>query len=116
MHTQRQQPSSSRDAGAASVLVLAIVAAVIALVGFTVLLGKAMAARHEAQSAADLGALAAAETLQWGGAACESAARAVATNDAELVGCEVSGEYVVVRVRVPVAGVWASAAARAGPS
>ncbi|SNU02302.1 helicase/secretion neighborhood TadE-like protein [Ruaniaceae bacterium KH17] len=115
MRKRMQRLSANREEGAATVLMLAIVAVVLVLIGFTALLGTASAARHSAQSAADLAALAAAEVHLSHGSACAIAAQVSELNDAELVGCEIQGEFVVVRVRVPVAGMWASATARAGP-
>ena len=80
-------------------------------------LGSAVVARHRAQAAADLAALAAAARLPSGAqAACARAtvvAREMRVDDAR---CEVDDLDVVVTVRVMVvfAGA-ASAAARAGP-
>ncbi len=105
----------SLDDGAASVLVLAIVTVTLLLVGFLTLVGVVSAARHEAQSAADLAALAGAQALISGMPACGVAVEVGAANGAEVIACEVSGDQVVVKARVPVAGMWAHASARAGP-
>lgn len=93
------------------VVVLFCVTAAGAYVGAVVL------ARHRAQAAADLAALAAAARLPAGSdAACARAAavaREMRTLDAR---CKVDGLDVVVTVRVAVAGRAASASARAGPA
>jgi secretion/DNA translocation related TadE-like protein len=61
----------------------------------------AMVHRHRiAQSAADLGALAGAAVLQAGGDGCAAAADVVAANGAALEECLVSGQEVLLRVRV----------------
>jgi secretion/DNA translocation related TadE-like protein len=80
-------------------------------------LGSAVVARHRAQAAADLAALAAASRLPSGtGAACARAtkvAREMRVTDAQ---CEVHDLDVVVTVEVAVFfGGAAQAAARAGP-
>jgi secretion/DNA translocation related TadE-like protein len=80
-------------------------------------LGSVVVARHRAQAAADLAALAGAARLPAGkGAACNWAtvvAREMRVDDAE---CAVQGLDVVVTVEVAVAFAGAArAAARAGP-
>lgn len=80
-------------------------------------LGSVVVARHRAQAAADLAALAAAARLPSGAtAACAratAAAREMRVDDAE---CRVDGLDVVVTVQVAVALAGAArAAARAGP-
>ena len=108
------------DRGAGSVLGLSLVSVVLVLaVGVTALAG-AVHARGVAQTAADLGALAAAEVLHGrDGQAdpCGAAARVVRANGAEPGGCVVRGDVVevVARVTVPV-GPPARATARAGPA
>lgn len=94
---------------------LAIVAAVLVLTAFLALVVQATAARHHAQSAADLAALAAASEVIRGGEGCGIARDVAERNAAQLIRCEVVGQEVIVAVRRPVNGVWAQAAARAGP-
>ena len=83
--------------------------------------GAAWVGRHEARTAADLGALAgAARAIDGSSAACARAARLVAANDAVLTSCDVSGLEIVISVEVvvtPLPGVIrrARAGARAGP-
>jgi secretion/DNA translocation related TadE-like protein len=91
------------------------------LVGAVLGVAEAMVARHRtAQSAADLGALAAAGALQRGTDPCGAAADVVTANGAHLTSCTVSGPDVVLAVEVAGPG-WLgaradlTARARAGP-
>jgi secretion/DNA translocation related TadE-like protein len=120
---------SGRDEGAASVLVLALVAVLVAGATGVVAVGQAVAARHRAGTAADLAALAAASAA-WPAAApggCAGTVRAAAqqvaaANGGALEVCRVgAATSVEVVVAVPVPG-WAAsvgparAGARAGPA
>lgn len=88
------------ERGAASLLLVSCLA-VLLLVGAALGVVAAMVRAHRtAQAAADLAALAAASALQRGGEACLAADALAAANAATLVGCEVAGDDVVVRVRV----------------
>jgi secretion/DNA translocation related TadE-like protein len=84
-------------------------------------LGAAVVARHRAQAAADLAALAAAVALVEGRAqACVAADAVAAAMRARGTHCAVDGTDVTVAVQVPVhLGRWgtgqASARSRAGP-
>lgn len=111
-----------RDRGSATVLVLALVLVSGFLATAATGLGAALLARHRAQAAADLGALAGADVLlgRTAGAACEMAARVVRANRAGLHGCQVRGLDIVVATSVRPAGPVgrlgpARARARAGP-
>lgn len=103
-----------------AVAILLVVTTVLALIGY---LGSAVIARHRAQSAADLAALAAAGALVAGnGDPCEVAAELAARQDGgpSVASCEVAGMDVVVTVVVRVTlgdlGLRdAVARARAGP-
>lgn len=94
-----------------------MVAVLLCVTGAGAYIGSVLAARHRAQAAADLAALAAAQRLPAGpDVACARArtvARAMHVADAQ---CGVEDLDIVVTVEVPVAfaGV-ARAAARAGP-
>ncbi len=104
------------DRGAGTVLVVGLVALALVLLTAVLALVRVTEARGRAQAAADLGALAAAATLQAGdGAPCVLAGRTVAANGARMVGCDVEPPEVRVRAEVPVGGLTAAAAARAGP-
>lgn len=114
--------SPAGERGSGSVLVLGLVAAVVVGVLLLAVLGGAVAARHRAQTAADLAALAAAEVSlgRRSGEPC-TAARAVAVaNGGRLVRCEAHEDgSVLVTVTVAPAGPvarlgTAKASARAG--
>ncbi|MCV7441339.1 helicase [Mycobacterium paraense] len=99
-------------------LAAAMVVVLLSVTGAGAYVGSAVLARHRAQAAADLAALAGAARLPAGAAAaCDRAtavAREMRVNDAR---CEVDELDVVVAVRVAVAlGGAARAAARAGPA
>jgi secretion/DNA translocation related TadE-like protein len=94
-----------------------MVAVVLFVTGAGAYVGSVVVARHRAQAAADLAALAAAARLPSGvGAACARATAVARAMRVDEVGCRVDDLDVVVTVEVAVvfAGV-ARAAARAGP-
>jgi secretion/DNA translocation related TadE-like protein len=97
-----------------------MVAVLLSITGGSVYLGSAVVARHRAQAAADLAALAAAARLAAGPESACAQARAVAREmRVSTTGCDVDDLDVVVTVDARVAvGGWASAraAARAGPA
>jgi secretion/DNA translocation related TadE-like protein len=108
------------DAGVATVLAAICVVIVIAVVGVAVQLGAALLARHRAEVAADLAALAAASMVLGGpDVACAAAMDLAHANGAELLSCE--QDLLTVRVQVsvrvragPMVGT-ATGRARAGP-
>jgi secretion/DNA translocation related TadE-like protein len=83
--------------------------------------GGARVGRHEARTAADLGALAGAARVIGGGAtACATAERYVTANAARMTSCQVEGWEIVIHVEVTVTPLpnltrRVHAAARAGP-
>lgn len=94
-----------------------MVAAVLAFTAAGCYLGSAVVARHRAQAAADLAALAgAAELPQGAAAACARVAALTREMRVTVVGCQVDALDVIVTVEVGVGrlGV-ARAIARAGP-
>lgn len=113
------------DAGSATVWLLALAMLGTAVFGGTIAVGSVVAARHRAESAADLAALAAADRLlldQDGG--CARAAGIAAAQGAGLVSCAVDrpADAVEVVAEVGVRGLPARlrvgparARARAGP-
>lgn len=109
------------DRGGASVWLLAIGLLLLAagLVGAG--LGAAHVARHQAQTAADLGALAGAvRAIEGRDAACARARELVVANDARLVECRLAGLDLTVTAAVSPPSVLglgrdATATARAGP-
>ena len=110
------------DAGAASVLVLAVLVVALVLAGGTADLAGVVLARHRASAAADLAALAGADVLagRAPGEACAAAADVTRANDAKLGSCTVEGTDVLVSAVVvppgPLAALGsATGRARAGP-
>jgi secretion/DNA translocation related TadE-like protein len=100
------------------VLAVAMVAVLLFATAAGAYLGSVVLARHRAQAAADLAALAGAARLPVGPAAACARARVVA-REMRVAGieCQVDGLDVLVTARVPVAFVGATTAfARAGPS
>ena len=106
------------DQGSGTVLLLALVAVTLVVAALLGLLGSAQLGRGRAQTAADLGALAAASRLLAGqpGDPCPTAAEVVRRNGARLSSCTDEGAGVVtVRVAVRGSAGSATASARAGP-
>jgi secretion/DNA translocation related TadE-like protein len=112
----------SDERGSATVIGACVVAALAGLVVLIVYVGAAVSARHQAQSAADLGALAAAQALMLGGEnPCGDAETVVRRMSAGVGSCVVDGSDVVLTVTVGVelGGLGqrqARAVARAGPA
>ena len=94
-------------------LAACMVAALVTIAGAGAYLGAAVIARHRAQSAADLAALAGASALPDGQATACIRAQAVTTaTGGQMVDCRIDGLDVVI----VVADGRATAAARAGPA
>lgn len=111
------------DRGSASVLVVGVCLLALVLATGAGAVGSAVIARHQAQAAADLAALAAADVLlgRSPGPPCVVAAAVASRNGAELDQCAVTGREVIVRAKVrpatTIAAVGdAAATARAGPA
>jgi secretion/DNA translocation related TadE-like protein len=97
------------------VLVLAGVLVCGVIGGVWVASGRAALARQRAETAADLAAIAGAQSVaRFTAAPCAAAGLAAAANGGQLLSCSVTGEDVTVTVGVtrPMA---AHAVARAGP-
>jgi len=111
----------SRDRGAGSVFVLAVGLALVAGGVAGAAVGAARVGRHEARTAADLGALAGAmRAIEGPEPACARANELVSANGGRMVSCRLEGLEMVVEVvtqATPLPGmtVYAGAAARAGP-
>lgn len=109
------------EEGGVTVLAAFALTALLVVVIAVVHVGSAVSARHRAQSAADLSALAAAGALDRGVAdACATAGTIVARMEGTLSNCTIEGWDVVVEVSisVPLGRVGlrdAVASARAGP-
>jgi secretion/DNA translocation related TadE-like protein len=92
--------------------------AVLFLAGAVAMAGGLIVARHRAETAADLGALAGAvRAIEGEATACGTAERIVMANGGRLTGCRVEGLDVVVSAQVPGPAGWGTsgASARAGP-
>lgn len=115
----RARPEGER--GSATVLAAAMLVVLLVICLGGVAVGSAVIARHRAQAAADLGALAAAGRLALGkDAACAWAASVTRGMGGSVSSCVVEDLDVVVSVRIAAnLGRWgvgtARAAARAGP-
>lgn len=105
-----------------SLVAVAAVLVVLAATAGAAYLGAAVLARHRAQSAADLAAVAAASTVAAGAdAACAQAMRIAAEMRAVVNACAVDGLDIVLTAEAAVTlGRWgvrpATAHARAGPA
>ena len=117
-----RRATHGRDRGGATVSVLAVGLLCVLVAASFASAGAAVVARHRAQSAADLAALAAAVHVTEGpDPACDHARRVASANAARLVYCRVEISDVVVTTEVRPAGMAAlagvaRASARAGPS
>jgi len=107
------------DRGSASLWLLGVGLAVVLFGTAAGLAASALTAKHRAQSAADLSALAGAMRAADGeGVACSRVAELATANGARVVDCRLDGLDLVVTVEVAVArlpGGSVRAAARAGP-
>lgn len=110
------------DRGSGSILAVAIVAAMLALVTLSTPLYAVLSAKQRAASAADAAALAAASVALGvvPGVPCAAAESLASANGASVTRCEVDGAIVTVRVTVrvslPVLGLDMASTATAGPS
>ncbi|HKR51628.1 MAG TPA: Rv3654c family TadE-like protein [Pseudonocardiaceae bacterium] len=113
---------AENDRGAATVWAAGAIAVLMSMAVFGVHLGAAIVARHQAESAADLAALAGAATVVAGEQhACAQARRVTDRMRVQLVSCRTSGWDLLVDVAARPAG-WlsglrtATGQARAGPA
>ncbi|QBJ97018.1 pilus assembly protein TadE [Rhodococcus sp. ABRD24] len=110
------------ESGGATILACCALAVLVAVTTGLLHFGGAVSARHRAQSAADLSALAAASALSSGDeSACGAAASIITRMGVELARCTVDGWDVVVEATVATGPVSlgtgpARARARAGPA
>lgn len=113
----------SAEAGSGSIWMITIVAVVVTATTTALAVGSAVVARHRADGAADLAALAGAELLVRGDPQpCATAARVAEDSGARLDSCQVAaGTVLVVAAVEPGWSAWgldmppARASARAGP-
>ncbi|WP_084471888.1 Rv3654c family TadE-like protein [Haloglycomyces albus] len=114
-------PRPERERGSATIIVVAVIAAIVVIALAWGAVAQARAARHHAKMAADTASLAAAQHLSLGEAsACRAATRMAERNSARMRDCSVDGEAVSVTVSyrdTVVSGgvISAEAHARAGP-
>lgn len=114
------RPALADDRGVGTVFAAFALLVLLALASAGIEIGGAVTARHRAQAAADLAALAAAGQSVLGGDGCAEARRFADRNGAHLVECALEGEDALVEVSVALPlGVFglgpAVALARAGP-
>jgi secretion/DNA translocation related TadE-like protein len=96
----------SAEAGSASIWVLGLAAGVLAVACLVGVVASAVSARHRAESAADLAALAGAVAARDGQDGCREAAAVAAANRAVLNACHVGGDNsltVVAAIALPPA-------------
>jgi secretion/DNA translocation related TadE-like protein len=108
------------EAGVATVLACVIAMALIVVTGLVAEFGAALLARHRAEAAADLGALAGAGMVLSGQpTVCDRAAAVARSNGAAVQDCTLIGTdlllTVTVAVRLGPLAATATARARAGP-
>ena len=109
------------ERGASSVLALMLASGLVVLSMVLAVAVTLVDVRHRAQAAADLAAVAAAQTWVRGGAPCSVAATMAQTNGAWLRRCVVDADVVGVAVEVQrdlAAGAWSASALKeswAGP-
>jgi secretion/DNA translocation related TadE-like protein len=89
----------SSERGSAAVLVCVCVSILLTLGVGLGAVGGLLRAHRTAQAAADLAALAGAQTQQHGGPACVTAADLARANGAALVDCQLLGDVVTVEVQ-----------------
>lgn len=115
----RQSNRVRDDSGSATVLAAAFITVLVAIWIAGIAVGSAVIARHRAQAAADLAALAAASRLPAGAAeACRYGGGVAASMGAQVRRCFAERLDITIAVTVPVGGrlAWqAGASARAGP-
>lgn len=106
-----------RDRGAASVLAVGLIGALVAVTATIVPITSVFVASQRAANAADAAALAAADAASGAvlGVPCELAGRAATRNGGALTACTIEGATATVSVTVGSHGFTLAASARAGP-
>lgn len=99
------------DRGSATIVNAGILVALVSLFAVIATAGALVVARHQAQTAADLAAVAGAYALFRGLEPCAAAAEVAALNGASLGACRAEGRDVVAAASVRGREAWA----RAGP-
>lgn len=94
------RPARGGERGAASLLVVTCVVLLLVIGSALGVVAALVRSHRSAQSAADLAALAGAAAWQRGDDACGAAAALARANAAEVVGCHLVGDDVIVAVKV----------------
>ena len=105
------RPRRLGEEGYATIAAAGIIVAIVSLLLIVAAVGSRVAARHEAQVAADLAAVAGSWALATGEDTCTAASDTAALNDATLENCTESGRDVIVTATVR----GRSTQAKAGP-
>ncbi|WP_258718648.1 Rv3654c family TadE-like protein [Saccharopolyspora gloriosae] len=101
---EQDERRERREYGVATVLAAVLILGMVAITGFGLALGSAMLARHRAEGAADLAALAAAARAPRGAEhACAAASGVAAAMRVRLLDCALEGPdaRIVIEIRVP---------------
>nr|WP_215457147.1 Rv3654c family TadE-like protein [Streptomyces sp. ATCC 21386] len=107
---------AASDRGSATVWAVGAIAVLCAVFGAVLAFGQAVVIRHQAEAAADLAALAAADHWTKGAeGACATAERVAKAQDSPLVRCELQGEISDVTATSAMGPFTAESRARAGP-
>lgn len=104
------------ERGAATFVVVAVMAVVISLAVAGLVLGGYLVAEHRAQQAADLAALGGAVEFERGGSVCARARTVAVANGGRLLSCSQVGDQLdfVVTARVRVSTGWSRLAGLPG--
>lgn len=105
------------ERGSGSILVIAILAAMLTLLSLFVPLVAVLVAKHSVATAADASALAAADVASGllPGSPCAAASSVAAANQVTLGRCDVDGPVVTVAVSTVILGFRVDVTATAGP-
>ncbi len=111
------RPRGTGETGAATVIMVGLIAAIVALTSMALPLYSVLVVRQSVAAAADAAALAAADVAvgRAAGTPCEVAARVAAANGASVTSCELDGLVATVTAARPVLGFAVTATATAGP-
>lgn len=115
--TARETRDVPTERGAGSVLAVAIIGSVVALLALAVPLYIGLAIRESVADAADAAALAAADVAVGiaPGFPCATAGQVARANGADLAACQIDGEVVTVRLQHAFFGIELASTSTAGP-
>jgi secretion/DNA translocation related TadE-like protein len=115
----RRAVEQNSDEGSATIWMLGISDAMLLIAGMVATAGNVLVARHRAENAADLGALAGAtHAIEGATTACAAAGAIVRANGGSVVDCGLEALDVIVTAQVEAPPPWGTvrASARAGPA